>query len=145
MEEKEQTTDEVKDKTVLRHGFSGGPHGLGDPDDRRLRKVEEEIMVPKVMRRIAQLEVCVDQMKLFNDCYLDHPFLFSFKCKEQNNVMKDCLIGAFSNEQFRNKCTEIYLAERAEYRRTGLQKKHMEFLKQREEARARGEDKEIPL
>lgn len=38
------------DHTVLAKYLSGGPYGLGDPNDKSLRKVEKEILIPKLMR-----------------------------------------------------------------------------------------------
>jgi COX assembly protein 1 len=45
------------------------------------------------------------------------------KCRNQNNRLKNCLTDWYNNQQFREYVTELYLNERAEYRRTGVQKK----------------------
>lgn len=37
--------------------------------------------------------------------------------------MKECLTYWYRNPEFVNKCTEEYLDERSEYRRTGIKKK----------------------
>jgi COX assembly protein 1 len=54
------------------------------------------------------------------------------KCREQNNILKSCIGSWYKNEQFINECTEIYLNERSEYRRTGLQKKYRTYIKERQ-------------
>jgi COX assembly protein 1 len=45
------------------------------------------------------------------------------KCRNQNNRLKSCLNDWYNNQQFRDYVTQLYLNERAEYRRTGVQKK----------------------
>merc|ERR1711942_203705 len=127
--------DEETDRGVLSSRYAGGPHGLGDPDDKTLRKVEREVLVPKVMRRLAQTELCFKEMKAFHECCEREQLMMGFKCKPENKNMQDCLIGWFKNEEFRQKCTEIYLEERSEYRRTGLTKKVRKFIQLRDEGK----------
>lgn len=45
-----------------------------------------------------------------------------FKCRDENAVLKSCLASWYNNEEFRQLCTEEYLKERSEYRRTGIKK-----------------------
>ncbi|XP_071447522.1 COX assembly mitochondrial protein homolog [Hetaerina americana] len=117
------------DKTVLPPKFSAGPHGLGDPDDRSLRKVEIEVLVPKVMREKAKAEKCPDEVKAFTECCRESSYAMVLLCRKENSRLKECLTQWYENEEFRNQCTEEYLRERSEYRRTGFVKKHREFLK----------------
>jgi COX assembly mitochondrial protein 1 len=35
----------------------------GDPSDLSLRKVEEQVLIPKIMRERAKAEKCVDEVK----------------------------------------------------------------------------------
>jgi len=134
------TEDDKLDPNVLSSRYGGGPHGLGDPDDTTLRRVEKEVMVPKVMRRVAQLELCFDQMKTFHECCEKHQLMMGFRCKPENKAMQDCLVGWFKDEGFRQRCTEIYLEERSEFRRTGLTKKIRKFIKLRDEGKIKMED-----
>uniref|UniRef100_A0AAG5CV96 COX assembly mitochondrial protein n=1 Tax=Anopheles atroparvus TaxID=41427 RepID=A0AAG5CV96_ANOAO len=101
----------------------GGPHGLGDPDDRRLRKVEVEVLIPKIMRERAKTEKCVAEVKAFEVCCKDAGLFMIAKCQEQNDALKACSLEWYKDEQFKKECTEIFLAERSEFRRTGLPKK----------------------
>lgn len=128
------------DEGVLPSRYAGGPHGLGDPDDKSLRKVEKEVLVPKVMRRIAQTELCFKELQEFNKCCEKEKLLMGFKCKPENQAMQNCLIGWFKNEDFRQRCTEEYLEERSEYRRTGLTKKVRKFMQLRDEGKIQLED-----
>jgi len=125
---------------VLPSRYAGGPHGLGDPEDKSLRKVEKEVLVPKVMRRIAQTELCFNELKSFNSCCEKEKLMMGFRCKTENKAMQDCLIGWFKDEEFRQKCTDIYLEERSEYRRTGLTQKVRKFIKLRDEGKIKMED-----
>ncbi|XP_055539147.1 COX assembly mitochondrial protein homolog [Wyeomyia smithii] len=101
----------------------GGPHGLGDPNDRRLRKVEIEVLIPKIMRERAKTEKCVEEVRQFEVCCKDTGILMTIKCQTENKALKACSLKWYNDEQFKAECREIYLEERAEYRRTGLPKK----------------------
>ncbi|XP_062549249.1 COX assembly mitochondrial protein homolog [Armigeres subalbatus] len=101
----------------------GGPHGLGDPNDRRLRKVELEVLIPKIMRERAKTEKCIPEVKEFETCCKESKLLMVVKCRKQNEALKECSLRWYNNEQFKSECTEIYLAERSEFRRTGIPKK----------------------
>ena len=105
-----------------------------------MRKVEREVLVPQVMRRIAQTELCFNEMKTFHTCCEKEGLLMGFRCKPENKAMQDCLIGWFKDDAFRQKCTDIYLEERSEYRRTGLKKKVRKFIQLRDEGKIKMED-----
>ncbi|XP_050078744.1 COX assembly mitochondrial protein homolog [Anopheles maculipalpis] len=115
--------NEPSDPTIPLGANKGGPHGLGDPDDRRLRKVELEVLIPKIMRERAKTEKCLPEVKAFEDCCKDAGLFMVAKCQIQNDALKACSLEWYRNEQFKKECTEIYLAERSEFRRTGLPKK----------------------
>jgi len=53
------------DKTVLANHLGGGPHGIGDPDDKSLRKAEVEILIPQKMKAKAKKERCAEEIKGF--------------------------------------------------------------------------------
>ncbi|XP_055595923.1 COX assembly mitochondrial protein homolog [Uranotaenia lowii] len=101
----------------------GGPHGLGDPDDRRLRKVEVEVMIPKIMRERAKVEKCIPEVSQFEACCKESGLWMATKCQKQNETMKDCFTRWYKNEEFVAECRESYLKERSEFRRTGIPKK----------------------
>jgi COX assembly mitochondrial protein 1 len=99
-----------------------------------LRKVEREVLIPKVMRERAKVENCLEEVTAFESCCKDYSVFMVVKCREQNDKMKNCLAKWYQNEEFKHKCTEIYLNERSEFRRTGMQKKHREYLAKQREA-----------
>lgn len=95
-------------KSMLAKGFVGGPHGigklalqqssysvfvLGDPEDRSLRKIEADVLIPNLMNREIEktecrpeyedlvaclrreggalgLKLCKDTLAVFNTCKL---------------------------------------------------------------------------
>ncbi|CAG2114280.1 unnamed protein product [Medioppia subpectinata] len=106
--------------SVLSDKLSSGPKGLGDPEDRTLRRVEKEILIPKIMRDKARTEKCTDFVKAFNDCCKENPILLVLKCRTENSRMKACLTDWYNNQHFQRQCEDIYLKPRSEYRRTGI-------------------------
>ncbi|XP_055917795.1 COX assembly mitochondrial protein homolog [Eupeodes corollae] len=100
------------------------PHGLGDPNDRSLRKVEVEVLIPKIMRDRAKADQCLKEVKSFEGCCRDNSIMMVINCRKQNDELKQCLSKWYTNETFKAECKEIYLKERSEYRATGIPKKH---------------------
>ncbi|XP_059165256.1 COX assembly mitochondrial protein homolog [Physella acuta] len=108
---------------VLPDTYSGGPHGLGDPDDKTLRKAEKEIMIPQKMKLKAKKERCADEVRNFGTCAKENGLLLPFKCRSQAKAMEVCLSSAYKDPEFVELCTQEYLQERSEYRRTGIKTK----------------------
>jgi COX assembly protein 1 len=104
----------------------------GDPDDKSLRKVEKEVLIPQVMRDRAKKEKCQDLVGEFESCCKGSSIFMIFKCREENDKLKACLGNWYKDETYIRECTEIYLNERSEFRRTGLQKKYRKYLLERE-------------
>ncbi|EGI62732.1 COXM1 protein, partial [Acromyrmex insinuator] len=112
-----------EDYSVLSPKFSKGPKGLGDPNDKSLRKVEKDVLVPKLIRERTKSEKCVNEVKEFHDCCLNSGLLHVVKCRKENDKMKACMEKWFYNQDFIKECTEQYLMERSEFRKTGIPKK----------------------
>ncbi|XP_034182547.1 COX assembly mitochondrial protein homolog [Osmia lignaria lignaria] len=109
-------------RSIFAQNYKAGPHGLGDPDDKRLRKIEKDVLIPQKMRDRAKEEKCVKEVQEFAKCCKDSNFLMVFRCKELNNALISCLELWYKDPQFKNECTQAYLEERSEYRRTGIPK-----------------------
>ncbi|KAH8024628.1 hypothetical protein HPB51_000068 [Rhipicephalus microplus] len=109
--------------SVLPEGFSGGPHGLGDPNDRRLRKVEVEVLIPQKMRDKARDEKCADLVEKFGECSKREGLMLPFKCRQENNALKACLKKWYEDPEFQHMCREEYLRERSKFRETGVWQK----------------------
>jgi len=113
--------------TVLPKKLGGGPCGLGDPDDKSLRKVEKDVIIMQKVRTKARTEKCIDEVKAFNDCCKEASFAMVFTCRQQTKVMKECYAKWFQDENFIAECTKEYLDERTAYRRTGITRKQKQF------------------
>lgn len=77
------------------------------------------------MRDRARDEKCSPEITEFQKSAKDNGVLLPFENKQPTDKMKECLAQWFLNEDFKNECTQIYLDERSEYRRTGIPKKWM--------------------
>lgn len=99
------------------------PNRLGDPNDKSLRKVEIDVLIPKKMRDKAKDEKCVEQVKNFTDCCKNNSLLMVIKCRKENAALKACLTRWYEDEDFKNLCKEEYLEERTQFRRTGIRQK----------------------
>ena len=43
--------------------FVGGPHGLGDPEDRTMRRLEDQVFINQMVKDHAHHTVCKDVIK----------------------------------------------------------------------------------
>ncbi|XP_070583398.1 COX assembly mitochondrial protein homolog [Erythrolamprus reginae] len=93
----------------------------GEP---KLRHVEKDILIPKIMKDKAK-ELCSKQVKDFTKCCKDSGFLMVVKCRKENKLLKECLIGYYSDPAFYEECKTEYLKTREEHRATkDVQQKH---------------------
>ncbi|CAG9824841.1 unnamed protein product [Phaedon cochleariae] len=118
----------MSNKKSVYEKYTSGPHGLGDPDDLSLRKVELEVLIPKKMRELAKTEKCFKEVEDFGECCKNNGVLLVVKCREQNSTLKDCLTKWYNDDGFKEKCKKEYLAERSEYRKTGVTLKEKQRL-----------------
>lgn len=100
----------------------------GDPNDKSLRRVEKEVLIPKVMREKAKIEKCFEEVAAFETCCKAESLLMVVTCRKENEGLKNCLGNWYKNEDFQNECKNIYLEDRSEYRRTGIMKKHRNMI-----------------
>ncbi|CAL8073502.1 unnamed protein product [Orchesella dallaii] len=106
-------------------GNPKNPYGVGDPDDLTLRKVEKEILIPMKMRDKAKVEKCSEEVQAFTECCKISSIAMVIYCRNENTTMKSCLTKWYNDEGFKQQCTDEYLKERSEYRRTGIKHKDM--------------------
>merc|ERR1712050_489780 len=92
--------EKMQEKVVLGEDMGGGPLGLGDPDSKKLRSVEKNVMVPKIMKERARKERCELEVKAFNECGKKNGMLLPFVCRAQNNALTACLDKAYHDEKF---------------------------------------------
>lgn len=102
------------------------------------------MLIPKLIRERTRAEKCVDEVNgnlfffiniiiiiydnclsfiEFNECCLSSGVKMIVTCRKENEKMKKCIETWFYNDDFIKECTEQYLNDRAEYRKTGIPKK----------------------
>ncbi|KAK7091173.1 COX assembly mitochondrial protein homolog [Littorina saxatilis] len=117
------TSKDEQNPHVLAKGMGGGPLGLGDPDDKSLRRVEKEVMITLKMKAKAKTEFCSVEVREFGECAKEQGVLLPFMCRHVAKNLELCLTTAYQNQEFIDRCTKEYLDERTEYRRTGIKQK----------------------
>lgn len=95
----------------------------GDPNNKSLRRVEIEVLIPKILRDRARTEKCIPQVDDFEKCCKASGLSMVVKCRKENAELKNCLTKWYQDEKFKAECTQIYLDQRSEYRRTGINAK----------------------
>ncbi|XP_075545109.1 COX assembly mitochondrial protein homolog isoform X1 [Dermacentor variabilis] len=100
--------------------FSASP---SDPSDRRLRKVEVEVLIPQKMRNKARDEKCADLVLKFGECSKREGLMLPFMCRKENDALKACLKKWYEDPDFQQICREEYLSERSNFRETGVWRK----------------------
>ncbi|KAK2575017.1 hypothetical protein KPH14_008764 [Odynerus spinipes] len=104
--------------------YGAGPHGIGDPDDKTLRKVELNVLIPQIIRDRTREEKCIPEVKEFTECCKENKFLMVFNCRAQNNKLQKCSERWYNDKEFQEECKQIYLQRRSEYRRTNIPQKY---------------------
>ncbi len=59
---------------VFSKKYTGGPKGLGDPEDRSLRHVEEHVYITQIIKDRAHHEKCKDFVYKWGACMEDNAF-----------------------------------------------------------------------
>uniref|UniRef100_A0A0R3RRI0 COX assembly mitochondrial protein n=1 Tax=Elaeophora elaphi TaxID=1147741 RepID=A0A0R3RRI0_9BILA len=99
-------------KTALPQHSIGGPHGVGDPNDRSLRRLEADVLIPDRMNERIQRVECRETLEGLARCLKKEGSIIGMrKCQKE--------LERFNDPWFRQKITDEYIKERAEYRRTG--------------------------
>lgn len=78
------------------------------------------------MRERARKEKCTEVVADFEKCCKASGLSMVYKCRAENTALKECLTKWYQDEDYVQECTEIYLNERADFRRTGKSKKQRE-------------------
>uniref|UniRef100_A0A914D526 COX assembly mitochondrial protein n=1 Tax=Acrobeloides nanus TaxID=290746 RepID=A0A914D526_9BILA len=107
-------------KTLLPMHMGGGPANLGDPNDRTLRKIEADILIPDLMDTRIQKYDCHSQLADYVKCSNENGDIIGwFTCRGVLKVYKACKLEKFMDPKVRQEVTEDYLRQRSEYRQTG--------------------------
>ncbi|CAB3402470.1 unnamed protein product [Caenorhabditis bovis] len=124
-------------KNIMPHYSAAGPHGIGDPNDRTLRKIEADVIIPNRMNaRIEKVECNETYLGLVQCFRKDGAVSGLNTCKPALELFNRCKYEKFHDPEFRAKITDEYLNERSEARRTGMtpqQRKLEEFRQWKKE------------
>ena len=107
------------EKHVLPKHLGGGPMGLGDPDDRKLRRVERDIIILNMVRERVRHEKCKEVGDILDKCGGEATWTVSWACRKERDDLMECSKQWFHDEGLRQECTEEFLRQRSYYRRTG--------------------------
>ncbi|GMT32701.1 hypothetical protein PFISCL1PPCAC_23998, partial [Pristionchus fissidentatus] len=108
-------------KTILPHYSSSGPFGLGDPDDRTLRRIEADVIIPNRMNAAVERVECNAQYMDLIKCFRSEGAVKGLaECKPILALFNACKAEKFHDIAWREHMTEEYLKERSEARRTGM-------------------------
>lgn len=99
--------------------WSGGPWGVGDPEDKSLRRVEKDVLIPKLVRKLAHAQ-CKAETMAFNECGKNAGLRVAFDCRDALKAMEECVIPKAMSKQLYKQAKKQYLEERTRYRETGI-------------------------
>lgn len=85
--------------------------------------MEKDVLIPKLMREKARVR-CAEKVEAFTQCCKDSGFFMVFKCREENAVLKECLIRHYKDPTFFEECKQEYIKEKLEFERTGIPAKN---------------------
>ncbi|VDN26922.1 unnamed protein product [Gongylonema pulchrum] len=117
-----------------------GPYGVGDPNDRSLRRLEADVLIPNRMdERVRKVECretlaeltrclkkegevvglrkCQPELARYDECRLANYQKYLPECFMESLILVP--LFRFNDPWFRQKITDEYVKERAEFRRTG--------------------------
>ncbi|KAL3990192.1 Cytochrome c oxidase biogenesis protein Cmc1 like family protein [Acanthocheilonema viteae] len=107
-------------KTALPQQSVGGPHGVGDPNDRSLRRLEADVLIPDRMNERIQRVECREPLEGLARCFRKEGNVIGIrKCQKELKRYEECQLAKFNDPWFRQQITDEYIKERSEYRRTG--------------------------
>lgn len=89
-----------------------------DPNDRKLRNVEKDILIPRYMelKINEQDQYCKKQLEEFKICAKDAQLLVVWNCKPIWRTFVECSNKWFADEGLRKEVTEEYLEKRRAHR-----------------------------
>ncbi|KAF8383194.1 hypothetical protein PRIPAC_72336 [Pristionchus pacificus] len=131
-------------KTIMPHYSSSGPFGLGDPEDRTLRRIEADVIIPNRMNAHVERVACNAQYMDLIKCFREEGAVKGLaECKPILALFNKCKADKFHDIEFRERMTEEYLQERSDARRSGktIKQRKLEEYRQWKEKNEGGEAK----
>uniref|UniRef100_A0A915A8L1 COX assembly mitochondrial protein n=1 Tax=Parascaris univalens TaxID=6257 RepID=A0A915A8L1_PARUN len=101
-------------KTILPHYSSAGPFGIGDPDDRTLRRIEADVIIPNRMNSLVEKVECSERYIDLVECLRKDGAVWGLRsCRDILAIFNKCKAEKFHDPSFRERVTEEYLNERS--------------------------------
>ena len=96
-----------------------------------LRHVEQDVLIPKIMREEAKV-LCKEYVEAFTNCAKGRTLSLVANCGHENREMQKCFQHWYFNDEFRGRCTDIYLKRREEYQEKYAQTNQAAAFKRKE-------------
>lgn len=78
-------------KTVLPQEHINGPHGIGDPEDKSLRKIEADVLIPNIMnKQIESVECRLQFLDLIKCMKKEGGAMGLRRCNEPRDLLNAC-------------------------------------------------------
>lgn len=84
-----------------------------------MRKVEKEVLVPRMMEYKINHELCNEENRLFAECAEKNGLMVVVRCREVFNTFKACSNRWFKDEAFQKEMEKEYMQKRDKFRDTG--------------------------
>ena len=117
---KRQETDESLTSTVPK--WASGSN---------LRHVEQDVLIPKIMREEAKI-LCKEYIDAFTNCAKGRTLSLVTACRDENRAMQKCFQQWYFDDEFRGRCTDIYLKQREDYQEKYAQTNEATSFKRKE-------------
>ncbi|CAD5229291.1 unnamed protein product [Bursaphelenchus okinawaensis] len=107
-------------KSMLPYESVSGPYGIGDPNDRSLRKIEADVLIPNLMNKQIEKTECRKEVEDLVACMRKEGGAMGLKrCDLPKDILNGCKKDKFHDPAFRHRMTEMYLNDRRNARLTG--------------------------
>ena len=96
-----------------------------------LRHVEQDVLIPKIMREEAKI-LCKEYIDAFTNCVKGRTLSLVTACRDENRAMQKCFQQWYFDDEFRARCTDIYLKKREDYQEKYAQTNEASSFKRKE-------------
>lgn len=89
----------------------------------KLRKLEKDVLIPRLMEYKISHELCHDESKEFADCARESGPKVVINCRGVLKKYEECSNRWFRDENFRKETEQEYIDKRRKFRETGQAEK----------------------
>lgn len=88
-----------------------------------LRKVEKEVLIPRLAEYKINHELCREESRIFHECAKSKGLRVVFDCREYLKTFQDCSNRWFRDEEFQKQMEKEYIEKRTRFEETGQAEK----------------------